>query len=297
MEDKDKEIVMSPLADPVVGAIFDSVENAGLAAQSLVESILKSEGVKVGNIISITPQKVLMPNVNVRSTRVDILLETDKKERILVEVQMCKEPLLERNMLAVSQDISTAFPKNANVWRIKSQFPRIYVINIMNYSPRTDNDDFIQPIKMMYTKPPARAAFENLQIFNVQLPEFRKKKHDLTDKLDAWLYILDTAEQEKKTVEEVISMDETLRTTVKEDPGLQQFIENYDRISASGEMRKEYFGYIQGIYYLNGIQRSAFLDGKIETAKNMLLDGIKPEKISLYTELPLETIQEIQLNP
>jgi hypothetical protein len=30
----------SPLADPVVSAIFDSVENAGLAAQSLVESIL-----------------------------------------------------------------------------------------------------------------------------------------------------------------------------------------------------------------------------------------------------------------
>jgi hypothetical protein len=26
---------MSPLADPVVGAIFDSVENAGLAAQYL----------------------------------------------------------------------------------------------------------------------------------------------------------------------------------------------------------------------------------------------------------------------
>jgi predicted transposase/invertase (TIGR01784 family) len=167
----------------------------------------------------------------------------------------------------------------------------------MNYSPRTDNDDFIQPIKMMYTKTPQRAAFENLQIFNVQLPEFRKKKHDLTDKLDAWLYILDTAEQEKKTVVEVISMDETLRTTVKEDPGLQQFIENYDRISASGEMRKEYFGYIQGIYYLNGIQRSAYLDGKTDTAREMLLEGFEPEKIAKITHLPIETIQEIQLNP
>jgi predicted transposase/invertase (TIGR01784 family) len=288
---------LSPLADPVVSAIFDSVENAGLAAQSLVENILKSEGVKVGNIISVTPQSVNIPNVNVRSTRVDILLETDRKERILVEVQMYKEPLLERNMLAVSQDIATAFPKSADVWQIKSQFPKIYVINIMNYSPRTDNDDFIQPIKLMYTKSPARTAFENLQIFNVQLPAFRKKKHDLTDKLHAWLYILDTAEQEKKTVEEVISMDETLRTTVSEDPGLKQFIENYDRISASGEMRKEYFGYIRGIYYLSGIQRSAFLDGKIDDARNMLLDGVKPEKIAQYTELPLETIQEIQLNP
>jgi predicted transposase/invertase (TIGR01784 family) len=210
---------------------------------------------------------------------------------------MYKEPLLERNMLAVSQDIATTFPKSANVWQIKSLFPKIYVINIMNYSPRTDNDDFIQPIKMMYTKPPARTAFENLQIYNVQLPEFRKKKHDLTDKLDAWLYILDTAEQEKKTVEEVISMNETLRTTVMADPGLQQFIENYDRISASGEMRKEYFSYIQGMYYLNGVHRTAFIDGRIEDAKKMLLKGYPISDITEITELPIETIQEIQLNP
>jgi predicted transposase YdaD len=92
-------------------------------------------------------------------------------------------------------------------------------------------------------------------------------------------------------------MDETLRTTVKEDPGLQQFIENYDRISASGEMRKEYFGYIQGIYYLNGIQRSAFLDGKIEDAKSFLEMGLSVEQVAQGTKLPIETIQEIQLNP
>ncbi|MDR0986400.1 MAG: Rpn family recombination-promoting nuclease/putative transposase [Ruminococcus sp.] len=292
---EERPIALSPLADPVVGAIFDSVENAGLAAQSLVESVLKSEGVKLGNIISVTPQKIAIPNVEVRSTRVDIFFETDKKERILVEVQMYKEPLLERNMLAVSQDIATSIPKNSTVWRVRELFPKIYVINIMNYSTRTDNDDFIQPIKLMYTKPPAKTAFEHLQIFNIELPKFRKKKHDLTDRLDAWLYIFDTAEQENKTVEEVISMDETLKATVTEDPGLKQFIENYDRISADGEMRKEYFGYIRGMYYLNGLQRSAFLDGKIEDARNMLLDGLKPEKISQYTNLPIETIREIRL--
>jgi predicted transposase YdaD len=74
-------------------------------------------------------------------------------------------------------------------------------------------------------------------------------------------------------------------------------MENYDRISASGEMRKEYFGYIRGIYYLSGIQRSAFLDGKIEDAREMLLEGFEPEKIAKITHLPIETIQEIQLNP
>jgi predicted transposase/invertase (TIGR01784 family) len=303
-EIQDLQEPLSPLADPVVSAVFKNAQSAGLAAQSLVESILKTDGVKVGNIISVTPQSISIPNVAVRSTRVDILLETDKKERILVEVQMYKEPLLERNILAVSQDISAAFPKNTDVWQVRSLFPKIYVINIMNYSPRTDSGEFIQPIKLMYTKPPVKTAFENLKIYNVQLPEFRKMKHDLSSKLDAWLFILDTAEQEKKTVEEVIAMNETLKNTVTADPGLVQFIENYDRISADGEMRKEYFNYIQGMYLLNGIQRSAYedgeisgkIEGKIEAARNMLYDGIDPLNIARYTDLPIETIREIKFS-
>jgi hypothetical protein len=41
---KKKELFMSPLADPVIGAIFSGMEQAGLAAESLVGSILRENG-------------------------------------------------------------------------------------------------------------------------------------------------------------------------------------------------------------------------------------------------------------
>jgi hypothetical protein len=73
---ENKQAAMSPLADPVVGAIFDGVENAGLAAQSLIGSILEAEGIKIGNVISVTPQKINIPNVGFRATRKEMTTPT-----------------------------------------------------------------------------------------------------------------------------------------------------------------------------------------------------------------------------
>jgi hypothetical protein len=42
--DLDQELVMSPLADPVIEAIFANVEVAGLAAGSLIRVVLEADG-------------------------------------------------------------------------------------------------------------------------------------------------------------------------------------------------------------------------------------------------------------
>jgi predicted transposase/invertase (TIGR01784 family) len=309
-----------------VAAIFDSVDHAREAAKSLVGSILAEDGVIINDIVDIIPQKVTIPFADMRGTRVDIFVETDKKERILVEVQMYKEPLLERNLLAISQDVVNAIEKGTNVWRLHSDFPVIYVINIMNYTDRSDSDDYFQPIKLMYTKPPMREAFNKLKIYNIQLPAFRKKEHDLSKSLDAWLYILDTANEQNKSVKEVIGMNEALQKKLTVDPGIKQFMQNYEHAVADDKVRKEYNSYIQGLFYVNGILHSAFEDGNEEgmkiglqkgmqqglqqglqqgklegaeqanltTARNMLLGKIPPADIQKFTGLPLETILSIK---
>jgi predicted transposase/invertase (TIGR01784 family) len=304
-----EKMFMSPLADPVVSAVFNNVEQAGLAAQSLVGSILEAEGISIGKVVSVTPQKINMPSASLRTTRVDICVETTDGERIIVEVQMEREPLIERNIFAVSQDIAVTFPKNTTVWQIKSLFPTIYVINIMNFVMRKDNDDYIQPIKLMYTKPPQKTAFDNLQIYNIELPKFRAKEHDLSKSLDAWLYILDTAEQEQKSVEEVVNMNSRLQETLQNDPGIQQFMENYERISADPSKREEYISYAKGIYYFNGVLRGAVEEGmekgmtvgiakgmekgKLEAAQKMLSKKYPITDISDITGLPIETIRSL----
>jgi predicted transposase/invertase (TIGR01784 family) len=300
----EKQQALSPLADPVVGAIFDSVENAGLAAQSLVGSILAEDGIKIKRIISVTPQKINIPNAQMRATRVDILIETADKESIIVEVQMCPEPLLERNLLAVSQQIATNFEKGTTAWEVKQLFPIIYAINIMDYPERNDNDDYIQPVKLMYEKSPHKVAFDNIKIYNIELPKFRTKEHNLTNPLEAWLYILDTANLNEISVEEVISMNEILRNTVSIDPGLTQFVRSYDVVTADEKLREEYDLYARGLLYYNGIRRRAYDDGieegmlntKRDDARRFLKIGLSPEQVAEGTELPIETVRELSEN-
>jgi predicted transposase/invertase (TIGR01784 family) len=165
----------------------------------------------------------------------------------------------------------------------------------------------------MYTKPPMREAFEKLKIYNIQLPLFRTKEHDLSKTLDAWLYILDTANEQNKSVEEVIGMNEALQKKLTLDPGIKQFMQNYEHAVADDEVRKEYNSYIQGIFYVNGILRSAFEDGteagmkqglqkgflegeqkaNLTTARNMLIGNIPFADIAKFSGLPIETIESI----
>ena len=58
----DPNIVLSPLADPVVNAIFANAEVAGLASESIIRATLKAENepMLVGKIISVKPQRTLL---------------------------------------------------------------------------------------------------------------------------------------------------------------------------------------------------------------------------------------------
>jgi predicted transposase/invertase (TIGR01784 family) len=131
--------------------------------------------------------------------------------------------------------------------------------------------------------------------------------------LEAWLYILDTANEQKISVEEVIVMNETLRNTVEYDPGLTQFIKSYDIVTADDKLRQEYDLYARGILYYNGTMRMAYEEGeekgieqgieqginqeKLSTARNLIDIGMSEEQIAKVTALPLETIRGLSANP
>jgi predicted transposase/invertase (TIGR01784 family) len=292
-----KTDAMSPLADPVVGAIFDGVENAGLAAQSLVGSILAEDGVKIGKVTAVTPQRYYKDIPLMRGCRVDILVESENSPKTLVEVQMSEEPIMARNMFEYAHAIVSSVPQGILTVDLYNAVPKIVVINICNFPVRTTgNNDFLQPVKQMYTKNP-EVAQDYLNIYNVQLPNFRESEHDLTKPLHAWLFILDTANQKGITVKEVIDMFPELNEVVTTDPGFGQFMHRYDSVTSDPEVRKEYDMFMSEKMRMSGILFKAQENVKLETARNMLLDGVKPEKVSQYTLLPLETIQEIRLNP
>jgi predicted transposase/invertase (TIGR01784 family) len=208
-------------------------------------------------------------------------------------------------MFEYAHSLVSSVPQGIQTIDLYKSVPKVVVINICNFPVRTTgNNDFIQPVKQMYTKNP-EVAQDYLNIYNVQLPQFREIEHDLTKPLHAWLFILDTANREHITVKEVINMFPELNEVVTNDPGFGQFVFRYDNVTSDPELRKEYDMFMGEKFRISAIMNTQFdkgllsgvEKGKLEAARNMLLDGVKPEKVSQYTLLPLDTIREIRLNP
>ncbi|MDR0946787.1 MAG: Rpn family recombination-promoting nuclease/putative transposase [Ruminococcus sp.] len=298
---------MSPLADPVIGAIFDSVENAGLAAQSLIGSILAEDGVKIGKVINVTPQRYYKELPYMRGCRVDILVESENNPKTLVEVQMSDEPIMARNIFEYAHTVVSSVNAGTDTAAVYLNVPKVIVINICDFTVRkTGNNDFIQPVKQMYTKNP-EVAQEYLNIYNVQLPNFRETEHDLTKPLHAWLFILDTATREQITIKEVIKMYPELEKVVNTDPGIDQFMIRYDNVTSDPDLRREYNMYmsekfrisaIMNTQYDRGIEdgmREGKYEGKFEDARNFLNMGLTIEQVAKGTMLPVETIRKIQI--
>jgi predicted transposase/invertase (TIGR01784 family) len=297
---------MSPLADPVVGAIFNSVEHAGLAAKSLVGSILSEDGYTIGKVTSVIPQMYYKEYPNYRGCRIDIHMDTSSGESIIVEIQLWEEPIMARNLFESTQLIATHMKPGTATKDLDVLMPHIIVINILNFVLRKDHDDFIQPVGILYTKAPNIIAEEHLRIYNVQLPLFRKREHDLTKPLDAWLYILDTANRKELTVEEVIEMEPLLKDTIDLDEGLRQFTERYKKISGDLKIQQEYNAFYSEYMRQVGMRYCAIKEGraegkaegkaeaKEEYAIKMLKKGMDLELIQEITEIPLDKLQQMQ---
>jgi predicted transposase/invertase (TIGR01784 family) len=308
---------MSPLADPVINAIFNNVENSGLAARSLAGCILAEDGIVIDTVTSVTPQSWYKNIPEMRGTRVDIEVITREKQRILVEIQLSPEPIMARNLLTFSQIVTSTVKPGSNPYQLEKDIPTVYMINICDFVVRNGGDgSFLQPVKLMYTKNPS-VALRHLNLYTVQLPIFREEKHDLKKPIDGWLFMLDTAKELEKSVEEVIAMYPELNYLLNNDPGLQQFITRYEEAAGDPEVRKQYDAYVNESFKLHGMmsmQLEKGIDigvekgidigivrgvekGKLEDARNMLLDGLGIDKISKYTSLPISTIKSLQINP
>ncbi|MDR0947981.1 MAG: Rpn family recombination-promoting nuclease/putative transposase [Lachnospiraceae bacterium] len=290
-------LFLSPLRDPVVGAIFQNVEHAGLAAKSLLGSILAEDGLTIEEIIEVTPQTYYKVYPDMRGVRVDVHLKTVDGKRYIVEVQIEPEPIIERNLFAAAHTIVSNMKTGTKSKEFDQIFPTIIVINILNFELRKGHTDFLQPVGLLYTKEPHQVADNHFRIYNIQLPTFRKQEHDLSNPLHAWLYLLDSAHQQQKSIQEVIEMEPRLKEFIDLDPGMKQFVEEYERATADQKMRDDYANYIMEMMRMDGMYRAAVQEGREESryefVRKMLSQGIPLETISICADLPMEEVLKI----
>jgi len=267
IQPEEKPIFMSPLADPVVNAIFDNVQAAGLAAGSMIRVVLEAEGAgrKIGKIISVTPQRS-HTKPKQRGSRIDVEVLTDENEMAIVEIQINKDiNIMQRNLFSASRVYTKTSKSGDNTDEMASKLPFIIIINILNYPLRSDNNEVLQPFKILYTKPPEEEAVPQFSGYNIHLTGIPDMKPDFNNGFYCWFYTLYTAHNENKTITEVLDMTPELQTYAKKDSGYQQFCDQYNLAADDPETIEEYYDWIETQMEHNGIYEGGREDGRIES--------------------------------
>ncbi|MCL1998896.1 MAG: PD-(D/E)XK nuclease family transposase [Turicibacter sp.] len=292
--------VVSPLADPVITAIFANVEVSGKAADSLIRNTLATDGETIGKILKVTPQDTNSAPL-VRGCRIDVDAEYTKKVEALIEVQVNPDPtILQRNLFGASYKFVNTSRKGDSHRELAENMPKVISINLLAYKIRPDSE-LVQPVKILYTKPPQEVAISNFMVYNIQLPAVLDMPPNFEDGLYCWCYTLYTAHAQGKTIEEVLKMQPELKTFARADEGYQQFCERFDYFSASPTERKKYSDWQQSMMQyageMQGARDEGRLEGRILTATKMLSKGVAVEDIILYTDLSFDTILSLKNNP
>jgi predicted transposase/invertase (TIGR01784 family) len=299
-------VALSPLADPVVAAIFSDVDSAGLAIQSFLGAALAEDGVRIGKVIEVTPQSYYK-HPGERGCRIDVKASTDDNERALFEVQLNPDPtIFRRNLFSAARMLTDSSKSGTTHAELAESMPKVISINILNYDIRRDSKHFLQPIKLLYTKPPHTVALPQFSIYNIQLPRFRESEQDFNNPLYCWIYAMDTAMRQKVTIREVISMTPELQHFATGDTGFVQYCERYDRVASDPDTRDEYYNWIDEQIRQHGMMLGAeekgrlrgvkegLKEGKLEAARSFLAMGLPSEQVAKGTGLPLSTVLKLR---
>ena len=316
VDPNDPYLVLSPLADPVAGAIFANAEVAGLASESLIRATLKSEKqpMLLGKILSVTPQRTHY-STKQRGCRVDVDIETDANEYVRYEVQISPDThIMVRDLFSAAHLFTEKSSKGDTSAQMAVKMPTVIYINLLGYVLRTSNTDMVQPFKVMYTKKPHEVAIPNFGGYNIQLPRILEMDANFKDDLYCWCYTLYTAHVKNKTVQEVVSMTPELQAFADIDAGFKQFHDRYEAVSADPEARREYAKWFNEALRMEGMldwarqegrdevayklveaeqQLTEARQGLLESARNMKNEGVPIEIIARAFPLSTREIEEL----
>ena len=304
MSDEDlRKLILKPLADPVVEAIFANEDVAGLAAQSLVNAVLEMDGdPPMGEIIRLTAQKT-STNLFSRSFRLDIE-GLANGELCDIEVQLNSMRMTDRAFLYAGQLAGINAKRGDTMPQVLKKMPRILMININWFEVRPDHPDFTQPVDLMYRKPSPKTnkyelASDRVHIYNVDvsnfmenvLQELKEKPYDpAAPKLFYWLWALGEAQTSGKSLLEVIQLSAALQEHVKNDKGFSQYTERYEEVSDDMAVRRQFAIWTNERDILESVRAEGEKSKAIKAARNLLSLGIAPELIAKGVELPLEKV-------
>lgn len=257
--------------------------------KDLLESILNIE------IKSITIQNPEIPK-NMRDGKVgvlDVRAELNGDEITEVEMQVQDQHNIDkRSPTYLTKIYSDQLKEGEQYIEVK----KVVVINILNFNYYKRNS-YHSVARMMFEESKEnekvdlgyvvedKYATKDLEMHFIELPKFRKKDPDMSNKLEQWLCLI--CDEEDK-IEMAESKNEEIEKAKKE----------LEKLAMNPEDRELYELRLKAIRDEMNIRYSGYIDGKaernIEIAKNLLKKQMPIQDIAEVTGLSLEEIENLK---
>jgi predicted transposase/invertase (TIGR01784 family) len=252
---------------------------------AFLNAVLGSKSKQPVKLVKILENKTFTAEViGEKSSILDVRVETDKGERINIEVQLRDLHNMEKRTLL---HWGREFSKGISAGDDYKELPKVITINIVNF----DNikiEDFHTCFHLWEDNHPNYLLTDVLEIHFINMVKFRKlKTGDIENNLlERWLTFFDINTPEEK-LQEVIRMDSAISKAnerlnfVTQD---KEFLRNYHlREMAMSD-------WTTGI---NAATEKGAKQKQIEIAKNLLKKGLPIDLIHETTGLDLEAIQSL----
>ena len=257
--------------------------------KDLLESILNIE------IKSITIQNPEIPK-NMKDGKVgvlDVRAELNGDEITEVEMQVQDQHNIDkRSPTYLTKIYSDQLKEGEQYIEVK----KVVVINILNFDYYKRNS-YHSVARMMFEESKEnekvdlgyivedKYATKDLEMHFIELPKFRKKDPDMSNKLEQWLCLICDEEDKIKMAE---SRNEEIEKAKKE----------LEKLAMNPEDRELYELRLKAIRDEMNIRYSGYIDGKaernIEIAKNLLKKQMPIQDIAEVTGLSLEEIENLK---
>jgi predicted transposase/invertase (TIGR01784 family) len=304
---------IDPFTDFGFKKIFGSEPNKDLLIDFLNELL---KGHKVIRTLTYAKNEHLGRTEEYRKAVFDLYCEGEEGEKFIIELQKVKQLFFkDRSIYYATFPIQEQAQKGEWLYELKE----IYTIGIMDFTfDDQQPEQYYHLVKLMETQT-KRVFYDKLTFIYLEMPKFTKAEQELVTNFDKWLFLLKNLNKfneipavlQERIFRKVFEIAQVSKLTPEEmnqyELDLKVKRDNYSAmVSAIMEAQEKAMkeGLREGLKegMEKGIEKGLEMGmekgidtQKRHTAIKMLKDKLFTlEQIASYTELPLETVRQLQ---
>ncbi|MCU0355464.1 MAG: Rpn family recombination-promoting nuclease/putative transposase [Cytophagales bacterium] len=230
----------------------------------------------------------------------DLYCETDKGEKIIVEVQNVRQDFFKDRSVFYA-----TFPIQEQAVRGREwgySLKAVYTIGILNFSfsDRPGLDRCLREVKLLDVQT-HEPFYDNLTFIYLETPRFKKREDELTTHFDKWMYVLKNLSKlqerprklQERIFEKLFAEAEIAKLNTTDmrayNESLKTYWDNYSIAETVARAKRELEEAQQRVQKAEQEKQESLL----EIAKTMKAEGDSIEKIARITKLPKETIEKL----